>query len=340
MLHIKRHALISCAEGWRWMADSLTSSTVFIGYSHRDKDYLDRLQEHLKPEVHAGTISLFDDTKIKPGDNWKKEIKQALESTQVAILLVSVSFLASDFVVEEELPKLLAAAEERGTRILPVILTPCSFHRTKLSRFQAINDPTKPLSGSSQHGQDIIWVQVVDAVLEALEKVSPPQVLPAPPTPPLRKNLLHPPATPPKGEPLHQQRALEALPPIAEPIPIEKPNTGPGHRTWWVVVACPKDGDVEDPWTWRVVYASPNNTSTWDEILPHAQPYWQGAKAVRGFTRHAATKNNWSVNYGLRYYFDALHWEHPFAVDWLKEFEAHEWPDPREEEREKHRPKR
>ena len=39
------------------MADSpLGPSNVFISYSHRDKDYLDRLQEHLKPHVRAGTV--------------------------------------------------------------------------------------------------------------------------------------------------------------------------------------------------------------------------------------------------------------------------------------------
>lgn len=68
------------------------------------------------------------------GDRRKDGIARALEAAQVAILLVSVSFLASDFVAEEELPKLLAAAEERGVRIWPVVAS-----RTKLrgQRFAA-----------------------------------------------------------------------------------------------------------------------------------------------------------------------------------------------------------
>src|SRR5690348_11808017 len=127
MLHIKRHALTSRAEGWRWMAEPSTSNKVFISYSHRDKEYLDQLQEHLKPHVRAGTIPLWVDTDLKPGDDWEAEIKRALASARVAILLVSRSFLASDFIAGEELPKLLDAAKERGARILPVILTPCTF---------------------------------------------------------------------------------------------------------------------------------------------------------------------------------------------------------------------
>ncbi len=183
------------------MAESPTGQgKVFISYSHRDKEYLDRLQEHLKPHVRAGTIPLWVDTNLKPGDDWKEEIERSLASAQVAILLVSVSFLASDFVAEEELPKLLAAAEGRGARIFPVILTPCGFRRTKLSRFQAVNDPARPFSGVTQHEQDVIWEQVVDEVLEALEEAGPLDLKPAFPEAmsaelqtdhtPLRKSLL------------------------------------------------------------------------------------------------------------------------------------------------------
>src|SRR5690242_5053800 len=101
----------------------ISTNKVFISYSRRDQGYLERLQEHLKPYVRTGSLSLWTDSSLRPGDRWKEVIERALETAQIAILLVSVSFLASDFVAEEELPKLLAAAEERGVRILPVVLT-------------------------------------------------------------------------------------------------------------------------------------------------------------------------------------------------------------------------
>jgi hypothetical protein len=84
----------------------------------------------------------------------------------VALLLVSPDFLASEFVVKEELPRLLAAAKARSRRILPIILKPCLFKRNTLSPFQAINDPARPLSGLSQHEQDLVWERVVNTVLE------------------------------------------------------------------------------------------------------------------------------------------------------------------------------
>src|SRR5262249_34673008 len=108
---------------------------------------------------------LWDDTQIKPGDDWNHEIEQALASARLALLLVSADFLASEFVTDEQLPRLLSAAESRGTRILPIILTPCLFWRTSLSRFKAINDPARPLRGLSKHEQDLVWEHVVETVL-------------------------------------------------------------------------------------------------------------------------------------------------------------------------------
>lgn len=126
------------------VAEREKSPNVFISYNHSDREYIDRLLVHLKPLEKEGLIDLWIDTRLRAGDRWKKEIEKALSRATVAILVVSADFLASDFITDNELPPLLRNAEEKGTRIVPMIVKPCRFTRDKnLRHFQAINDPKK-----------------------------------------------------------------------------------------------------------------------------------------------------------------------------------------------------
>jgi hypothetical protein len=138
---------------------------VFISYSHEDAEWLERLQKHLAPLERDGAL-VWDDTRLKAGARWREEIRGALAETRVAVLLVSADFLASDFIATDELPPLLQAAAEDGATILPVIISPCRFERMEsLSRFQAVNDPRKPLVKLRRGNRE----EVLDAVARAVE---------------------------------------------------------------------------------------------------------------------------------------------------------------------------
>ena len=119
-----------------------TRTKVFISYSHADKEWLDRLKRHLKPLVREGNLDCWDDTHIRPGDDWQQEIQNALDTAQVAVLLISADFFASDFIDETELPPLLDAAKAKGVRILPVILSASRFARN--SAWPASRPSTRP----------------------------------------------------------------------------------------------------------------------------------------------------------------------------------------------------
>lgn len=168
---------------------------VFISYSHKDEVWLERLHEHLRPlERERAELDIWSDRRIVAGSKWREEIDTALARAHIAILLVSVHFLASDFIAENELPPLLEAAKERGTKILPVIVSPCRFEKTPaLSQFQAVNRPSESLIDIKLADQEKILLKVADAVEARSGAVC--QVRPGPRVVPTASPLL--PAAPP-----------------------------------------------------------------------------------------------------------------------------------------------
>ena len=145
----------------------MEKSYVFICYSHKDQEYLDRLLIHLRPLEKEGLIDVWVDTRLRAGDQWRAEIEQALDRASVAILLVSADFLASDFITENELPPLLRKAQEQGTRIIPVILKPCRFAREKnLQQFQSFNNPKETVVRMTAGKQEKLY----DALAEEVER--------------------------------------------------------------------------------------------------------------------------------------------------------------------------
>lgn len=153
-----------------------TRNTVFICYAHRDRRFLEELHEHLAPLRRTYAIEVWDDTRLKGGEEWRDEIKKALASARLAICLVSSSFRASKFIAENELPPLLSAAKAEGVTILPVIVGHCDFTESELAGVQAENEPSKPLDSLRRHQRHAVWVKVVRRVRELLATPPTPSV--------------------------------------------------------------------------------------------------------------------------------------------------------------------
>ena len=133
---------------------------VFISYSHRDKKFQEELLEHLAPYSRSGSITAWSDKQIAPGSQWFDEIEAGLKKTGVAVLLVSPSFLASDFIHEHELGPLLKEAAAGGVRILWIPIRPSAFEETPLKHYQAASPPEKPLAQMGRADRDEAWVRI------------------------------------------------------------------------------------------------------------------------------------------------------------------------------------
>ena len=120
--------------------------SIFISYSHADEVWLKKLLTHLKSLKKYYGIEEWEDKHFRTSDKWEEEITKALNKATFAILLVSADFLASDFIDKNELQPLLKNAENKGTKIMPLIVSPCAtFVECGLSVYQAANDPKRTL---------------------------------------------------------------------------------------------------------------------------------------------------------------------------------------------------
>ena len=126
--------------------ESRQKNRIFVSYSHRNKDWLERLQTMMSPYLRSGELELWADTRLKPGEKWLNEIREELASCRVAVLLVSKEFLASDFIYKEELPVILSAAERGAITLLWVHLAAALYEATPIAKYQAAYDPSRPLA--------------------------------------------------------------------------------------------------------------------------------------------------------------------------------------------------
>jgi len=148
--------------------DRTARNHVFVSYSHADKEYLDDIKRHFKPFLSR--IVFWDDEQILPGQKWEDEIRNALNVASVAILLVSADFLGSDFIINNEMPSLLKAAESRGCTILILILKPCVLEEfPTLSQYQAMNPLNRPVVKMDITEREELYVNLVKQTMRVLK---------------------------------------------------------------------------------------------------------------------------------------------------------------------------
>lgn len=142
---------------------------IFVSYSHQDKEWLDELKKWLKPLARNKILNAWDDTAIKPGSVWRDEIKDALRSAKVAILLVSSNFINSDFIAENELPPLLENASN-GITIFWIPIRASNYKFTDIEKYQAAWDPSMPLNSLSESERDRAWVEICNRLLSVIKE--------------------------------------------------------------------------------------------------------------------------------------------------------------------------
>jgi pSer/pThr/pTyr-binding forkhead associated (FHA) protein len=106
-----------------------TFPSVFVSYSHHDREFVDRLVGDLRRKG----VSVWLDERLLAGKEWELQIQSAIEATDAFVLIMSSTSLESKYVQSE-----IEYAQSKGKMILPVLYLPCEIPHF-LKKIQYVN---------------------------------------------------------------------------------------------------------------------------------------------------------------------------------------------------------
>ncbi|MGH8907477.1 MAG: NB-ARC domain-containing protein [Egibacteraceae bacterium] len=113
---------------------------VFVSYSHEDRAWRDAFRQMLGPVLDSYGITLWADDHINSGQRWERVLGDALEGTDLGLLLVTPAYLTSSFSWQVEVPTLLA----RDVPLVWVLVEDCLWEDVAaLAAIQGLQDPQR-----------------------------------------------------------------------------------------------------------------------------------------------------------------------------------------------------
>ena len=136
---------------------------IFVGYSPVDAEWKDRLCQMLAPFLRDGNteLKLWIDEECAPTADMRHDrLESALELAGVAVILVSASFLGSEYVTQQALPEIAKVAADGKIQLFWVYVSHALYEVAELGPFEAAHDISKPLYALAPHEQDEILLNV------------------------------------------------------------------------------------------------------------------------------------------------------------------------------------
>ena len=97
---------------------------LFYSYSHKDEELRKELEDHLSLLRRQGVISGWHDQMIGAGEEWRGKLDKNLDEAQIILLLISPSFLASDYCYDIETKRALDRHDKVEATVIPILLRP------------------------------------------------------------------------------------------------------------------------------------------------------------------------------------------------------------------------
>ncbi len=191
---------------------------VFFSYAHRDKGFRDRLEEHLSNLKYRGLITTWYDREISAGEEWAQQIDLSLNKAHVILLLISASFMASEYCYSIEMRRALERHEQQEAVVIPILLRPVLYTDAPFAKLQMLPTNGKPIV--LWRDRDSAFVDIAYAIERVAQKY-----LPSSQTSP---------RLPEEHAPFVGELAVPSRPQAQslEPLPVAVPSTQSPVQAW------------------------------------------------------------------------------------------------------------
>jgi TIR domain len=145
---------------------------LFYSYSHRDELLRNKLEDHLAVLKRNGVIENWHDRKIGAGNEWKGAIDSHLEAADVILLLVSSSFISSDYCYDIEMKRAMERHEQGSAKVIPVILKECVWQAAPFGKLLAL--PTDGKAVTSWRNRDRAFTDIAKGLSYHIRQMTKP----------------------------------------------------------------------------------------------------------------------------------------------------------------------
>ena len=144
---------------------------IFISYSHDDQEFKERIVEKLNVLEIAKKCEIWHDQDIETGQEWRNEIFKQLNNSTHVIMLISESFLSSDFIKTNEIPLILELYKQGQIILIPIILSPCPWEKNRLLKnLQVLPKNGVPLMTGNENEIEYKLFEIAQTISDLLQK--------------------------------------------------------------------------------------------------------------------------------------------------------------------------
>ncbi|HYT44914.1 MAG TPA: TIR domain-containing protein, partial [Methylomirabilota bacterium] len=155
---------------------------VFFSYARRDKTLRERLEEHLSILKYQELITTWHNRDISAGEDWIQQIDIHLDKADIILLLISSSFIASEYCYSKEMKRALERHETKEARVVPILLRPVVYDGAPFARLQFLPTNKKPVV--TWPNRDSAFVDIALGIRQVVEEFHAPKTSSNKPFPP------------------------------------------------------------------------------------------------------------------------------------------------------------